>query len=173
MRYLTGVTIAALLFLNVARGQQLGGTATSKESAKVQARLSPQEKQHILDGRCSVITSTSAMPQSLRNGFAKVTRVQKFELADPGKRYQETDVIIFPGLSRRRLVFAGSCGERWFVHYEMGGIGHSNEVLIFAADGKGEMQFVWGGAGYRATDLDDLRQAIASGKFSDDRDYYW
>ena len=175
MRYLTGVLIAASLFSGVVvYGQQLGGTAIPNESVRFHATLSAQEKQHVLDGSCSVIASTKAMPQSLRNGFAKVTREQKFELADPGKRYQETDVIIFPGLPRRRLVFAGSCGERWFIHYEKGGIGHSYEVLIFAADGKGEMPFVWGGVGfYRAKDMDELRRVIAAGEFADDREYYW
>jgi hypothetical protein len=175
MRYLTGVLIAASLFSGVVvYGQQLGGTAIPNESVRFHATLSAQEKQHVLDGSCSVIASTKAMPQSLRNGFAKVTREQKFELADPGDKFQETDVIVTRGLPWRRLVFAGSCGERWFIHYEHGGFAHSNAVLIFAVDGQGAMQFVWGGAGfYRAKDVDDLRQGIASGKFADDREYYW
>jgi hypothetical protein len=133
-----------------------------------------QEKQHILDGRCGVITSTASMPKSLKDSFARVTREREFALADPDKKFQATDDVTTPGLPFRRLVFAGSCGDRWFVHYEHGGIGLSYAILIFRADSKGVLQFLWGGSGfYRAKSVDNLRLAIASEKFADDLAYYW
>src|ERR1700685_2765100 len=104
------------------------------------ATLSKQEKQHILDGRCNVITSISSMPQSLKDVFAKVAEHGKFELADPDQEFQVTDVSVGQ-LPSRRLILAGSCDGRWFVHYERGGRGLGDDVLIFRADSNGVLQF--------------------------------
>jgi hypothetical protein len=70
-------------------------------------------------------------------------------------------------LPRRRLVFAGGRGDEWFVQYEVGGIGHYYCVLLFDVDPKKPL-FVWGGAGANgAKNLDQLRQMVAAGDFSD------
>jgi hypothetical protein len=114
------------------------------------------------------------MPKSLKDSFARVTREQEFALADPGKKFQESDVVTTPRMPFRRLVFAGSCEDRWFLHYERGGRGHSYVILILRADSNGVLQFMWGGSGfYRAKTLENLRLAIASGKFADDVAFYW
>lgn len=59
---------------------------------------------------------------------------------------RHTSVVVDRGLPRRRLVFAGVRGDEWFVHYELGGIGHSYCVLLFKVDPQNRLQFVWGGA---------------------------
>jgi hypothetical protein len=113
------------------------------------------------------------MPQSLKDVFAKVAEHGKFELADPDQEFQVTDVSVGQ-LPSRRLILAGSCDGRWFVHYERGGRGLGDDVLVFRVDSNGGLQFEWGGAGlYRAKNIDELRLAISSGKFVDDRLYYW
>jgi hypothetical protein len=149
-------------------------SAPSGSNLPFHGTISPQEKKHILDGPCSVITSVASIPKSLKDGFVRVTEEREFALADPDKEYQESDEITTPGLPFRRLVFAGSCGDRWFVHYEHGGIGLSYKVLIFRTDANGALRFLWGGSGCdRAKSLDNLRVLIASGKCADDLDYYW
>ena len=83
-------------------------------------------------------------------------------------------MVVDRGLPRRRLVFAGVRGEEWFVHYEIGGIGHSYCVLLFTVDPQNRLQFVWGGAGsHGAKDLDQLRKMVAAGQFSDGLQYDW
>jgi hypothetical protein len=177
MRHAAEMLIAISLAPCLGRGQQPAVPsvpAGSESPASFHSTISKQEKQHILDGRCNVITSTSSMPKSLKYGFAKVTEQGNFDLADPDEEFQETDVRTTRRLPSRRLVFAGSCDDRWFVHYEHGGIGVSYSVVIFRADSNGVLQFEWGGAGfYRAKSIDELRLAISSGKFADDVKFYW
>lgn len=177
MRHAPEMLIAVSLFSCLGCRQQPAAPSAptgSESPVSFHATISKQEKQHILDGRCNVITSTSSMPKSLKDGFAKVTGQGTFELADPNKEFQETDVRTTRRLPSRRLVLAGSCEDRWFVHYEHGGIGLSYAVLIFRPDPHGILQFEWGGSGfYRAKSIDELRVAISSGKFADDRRFYW
>jgi hypothetical protein len=137
-------------------------------------QLSPAEKQHILDGPFTAVMTIEDMPVLVKQAFAKITGESSFALANPGQKFQVTDVVTERGLPRRRLIFAGARGDEWFVHYEMGGIGHSYCVVLFKVGLQGRVQFVWGGAGFRSAEtLDQLRKMVASGQFSDDRQYYW
>jgi hypothetical protein len=138
------------------------------------ARLSSTEKQHVLDSPFTQVTKTESMPASVKQAFARITGEPAFALANPGEKFQLTDVVVDRRLPSRRLVFAGVRGEEWFVHYEMGGIGHSYCVVLFRVDSQDRLAFVWGGAGsHSAKDLDQLRKMVAAGQFSDDRKYYW
>jgi hypothetical protein len=170
MRPIAGMLIAISLLPCALQGQQ----PSTALQGNFHVTISEQEKQHILDGRCDVIRSTASMPASLKDNFVRVTAEQKFELANPGENFQETDVMITPHLPSRRLVLAGFCRDRWFVHYEIGGFSHSYAVLVFRVDPNGAFQFAWGGAGsHAAKSIEELRLSIASGKFSDAAGYYW
>jgi len=114
------------------------------------------------------------MPPRLKEAFEKITGLRQFEMANPGEKYQVTDVITERGLPRRRLLFAGVSDNKWFIQYERGGLGHSYFVVVFSVEPRGAVQFLWGGEGFQsAKDLDDLRKKIAAGRFADDRLYYW
>ncbi len=155
--------VVALFFLSI--------TVTAQEFHK---RLSLAEKQHILDGPFTVVTKTEDMPASAKQAFAKITGEPSFALANPGQKFQLTDVIVDRSLPRRRLVFAGARGDEWFVHYELGGVGHSYCLLLFKVDPQNGLQFVWGGAGFHAAkNLDQLHKMVATGQFSDDMKNYW
>jgi hypothetical protein len=109
------------------------------------------------------------MPPVLKHAFAIVTGGSQFALADPGQKYQVTDVVEDPEPPFRRLVFAGVSANKWFVHYELGGIGHSYAMVVFGLEPKGSVLFLWGGVvSERAKNIDDLRKAIARGSFCDD-----
>lgn len=162
-RHAAEMLIAVSLFPCLGYGQQSAAPSvpTGPESpVSFCATLSKQEKQHILDGRCNVIGSTSSMPKSLKDGFAKVTRQRSFKLADPHKEVPGNRRENNSPIASRRLVLAGSCEDRWFVHYEHGGIGLSYAVMIFRADSNGVLQFEWGGSGfYPAKSIGKLRLA--------------
>ena len=74
-------------------------------------RLSAAEKEHILDSLFTEVTRTEAMPANVKQAFAKITGEPSFALANPGQKYQVTDVVVERGLPRRRLVFAGVRGD--------------------------------------------------------------
>lgn len=149
-------------------------TFIAEEVRPFHTRLSVSERQHLLDGDFVLITSTERLPQSIKDAFASITGGKPFALTNPGEKYQITDVIEEPGLPNRRLIFAGSCKNRWFLQYEHGGIGISDAVIVLDTWPNNSVHFVWGGSSFKpAANLNDLRSAIASGKFADDPNAYW
>ena len=153
-------------------GQSAAASAPRKSDST--PALSGTDAQRLLEGPCQLVTSTAQLPEKLRVAFAILTVESEFALANPGDKYQSTDVMTRPKLPLRRMVIAGNCGGYWFIHYERGGLGHSYAIVFFQPDSKGEMAFVWGGRGfYGASNCAELRNAIASKKFAEDHPFYW
>jgi hypothetical protein len=50
-------------------------------------------KQHVLDGRFTVIARTEDMPPNVKMAFSRLTLEPSFALANPGERYQVNDVV--------------------------------------------------------------------------------
>jgi hypothetical protein len=156
------LSVVALFFFSTLSAQQF------------HKRLSPAEKEHILDGPFADVTKTEAMPPTVKQAFATITAEPSFALANPGQKFQLTDDGVNRGLPRRRLIFAGVRGDEWLVQYELGGLAHSFCVLLFKVDTQKQLQFVWGGKGFQsAKNLDQLRKMVAAGQFSDDIQPYW
>lgn len=150
-----------------------GDVVTSKDMVENRlvdfhvAQLSSEQKLHILDGDFKVLVSTEDLPRQVKSAFEVVTGEVPFALANPGK-----DPVGTQGLPRRRLVFAGVCRNRWFVHYERDNLGEvaarSMVMILDIKEDEHQILIVWGGAGDKqATNPNDLRKAIASGQFSD------
>ncbi len=162
-QYRISLFVVALFLLSIALSAQ-----------QFHKRLSAAEKEHILDSPFTDVTKTEAISVNAKQAFAKITNESSFGLANPGQKYQVTDVVVERGLPRRRLVFAGVWGDEWFIHYELGGRGHGYCVLLFRVDPANRVQFVWGGAGsHGAKNLSQLRKMVAAGQFSDEMQYYW
>src|SRR5260370_27803490 len=49
--------------------------------------LSDADKHNILDGQFTLVGYNQAMPAPLKKSFALITRVQQFQLANPGHKY--------------------------------------------------------------------------------------
>ena len=91
-------------------------------------------------------------------------------LAEPGQKWEATDVIMDDKLPTKRLVWAVTDGDYYVVHYERGGRGHSFHVLV-AKLKDGMQSFVWYGAGARLKDFRAFLDAVASNKLDDRLDY--
>ncbi len=103
----------------------------------------------------------------IKNAFSTVTQDKPFSLANPGARFNATDVIE-PGFPRRRMVYAGVCENRWFIEYEKGGIGLSVQVMVLRLEQNNDVHFLWGGVGFHpVVSLPALQTAIVSGSFGD------
>lgn len=94
------------------------------------------------------------------------------ELADPGKKWNATDVIIDPTLPAKRLIWAAIGGDYYVVHYERGGIAHTYHVLVakFAKNG-GKPKVIWSAMGGPFKDYAAFVTALRSGKLDDRLDY--
>ena len=94
------------------------------------------------------------------------------KLAEPGQKWNATDVITDPTLPGKRLIWAAIGGEYYVVHYERGGIDHSFHILVAKfAKNDAKPTMVWRAVGHQLKDyaafLDDLR----TGKLDDRLDY--
>ena len=113
------------------------------------------------------------LPQSVRTAFIKSLKAKSFSMADPGGKFQETDVILEEGLPIRRLVFAAQSPDYLVLHYEMGGFGLSHHVLLFKLSGS-SAELVWRAtARQKFNSLKDLKLAVRQNKLDDDPAYYW
>jgi len=94
-------------------------------------------------------------------------------MADPGQKFQVTDVVLDRTLPFRRLVFAGTKDDIWFVHYEHGGIAHRYYVIAFKLTQHDDADFIWGCsmAGV-AKSVEQLRAMVASCRPKKANDYW-
>src|SRR5258706_7371182 len=89
-------------------------------------------------------------------------------LAEPGKKWESTDIIKDPSLPQKRLIWAAVSDEYYVVHYERGGRGHSFHVLVATlAKGETKPKIVWRGVGDKLKDYAAFLDALRSGKLDD------
>ena len=147
---------------------------TAQDGTSAKSPLSNADRDNIFKADFTVVKNTEAIPANVKQGFAEITQQPFFTMANPGREYQATDVVNRKRrLPSRRLIFAGRYGDKWFIHYERGGIGHYFAIILFSADGgKPRPQFLWGGVGFSgAQNLVELRTLVTAGRFSENAYY--
>jgi len=140
--------------------------------AAAQQQPSSFDKEHFLDGQFKVISKTEDIQANVKQAFSKIIRQPSFAMANPGQKFQVTDVVDRT-LPWRRLAFAGVQDDKWFVHYERGGYAHSYYVVAFKADPHGDAHFLWGcSVADDAKTLEGLRRMVANCQLSNAK-VYW
>lgn len=167
-----GVIIGIFIFPYFATRPLSKGELLHLTVAQERQRAST-ESEHLLDGEFKIALKTDGIPANLKQAFAKVSRERSFEMADPGQKFQVTDVVLGESLPFRRLVFAGTQDNTWFVHYEHGGYAHSYYVIAFKVSPHGDANFKWGCpvAGV-AKSLEELRTMVVACQLAK-ADSYW
>ena len=91
-------------------------------------------------------------------------------LAEPGQKWEATDVITDEKLPTKRLIWAFTDGELYVVHYERGGYGHSFHILVARLK---EPKLVWYGTGIASAlkDYSAFLEALQAEKLKDGSDY--
>jgi hypothetical protein len=95
-------------------------------------------------------------------------------LAEPGQKWNGTDVIIDDTLPRKRFIWAVTDGDYYVVHYERGGMGHSFLFLVARLKaGESKPGFTWLGAvGYpKLKDYSAFLEGLRNGRVYDDFDW--
>jgi hypothetical protein len=134
---------------------------------------SSAEREHLLDGQFKLLSKTESIPDNVKQAFSKISRQTPFVMANPGQPFQVTDEVFYRKLPWRRLVFAGVQDDRWFLHYERGGLAHSYYVVSFRADSHGDARFLWGcGLGESVKTLERLRTMVATCQLADAESYW-
>jgi hypothetical protein len=118
-------------------------------------------------------SSISAIPESVRMAFIKLTGQNVFSMAEPGEYYQSTDVLVpGPPLPGRRLGKVALSKSFGILFYERGGIAWTFQVVVFRLSPDGA-KLVWSGYSNRTiADPANLLIAIDKGQIHDGFKYY-
>lgn len=124
------------------------------------------EIQQFFVGNFLIIKDVKNLPPAVLRAFTEQNG-SRLVMANPGKKFRATDVVIDPTLPYRRLIFAGLSDDRCFVHYEQGGLAHSYVVALFQVTSKDKMKPIWRGyCREPATSFEELRSWLLDGKCS-------
>ena len=132
-------------------------------------KLSSEDRRVLQDSsRFHEVHSTSDLPSAIiafcvgENG----------RLAEPGQKWNATDVITDPTLPGKRLIWAAISGDYNVVHYERGGIAHTYHILVAnLANNDAKPKVAWHTVGGPFKNYAAFLDALRSGKLDDRLDY--
>lgn len=134
--------------------------------------VSTSEVQHFLDGNFKHITDVRSLPRPVLLAFTEQGG-SRLLIANPGKKFEATDVIYDASLPQKRLIFAGVLDNTSFVHYEQGGRGHSYVLVFFTLTSSETITPLWRAyCNGPAANIQELRSKLANGACSQPP-YHW
>jgi hypothetical protein len=141
------------------------GAPPRADSPKVEMTQSARER--FLDADFKILKDVEALPQPVLQRFTE-NGGSRLLMANPGQKFNATDVIYDASIPRMRLIFAGVAGDDCFVYYEQGGIGLSFILAFYTLASKEKAQPLWRGYCEHepANNLQDLRSLVRSGQCS-------
>ena len=149
--------------------------APSVACAKI-TKLAAATRHHVeAPAQVEMRRTVREVPAEVIRACAAATRGGEFELADPGRQYQATDVIDSLNLPIRRLRWAARIPGYYAIHYERGGIGHSFHVLLVQVSERADAapaRVVWSAVSEGILkDYDRFVAALRAGQLDDNPAY--
>jgi hypothetical protein len=132
-------------------------------------KLPAEDRKALLDAsRFHEVHSTNDLPPAI----VALCTGDNGRLADPGQKWNATDVIMDPTLPGKRLIWAAVDGEYYVAHYERGGIAHTFHVLVATLTRNNtKPKVIWRGVGGPLKDYAAFLIALRNGKLDDRLDY--
>jgi hypothetical protein len=127
--------------------------------------MSSVERRAFLTADYRLVQKVADLPAGMRKLYT-VKGGSRVAMADPGERFEATDVITDPDLPRRRLIFAGVAQDGAFIHYEEGGIAHSYIVELFRLESPDLAVGLWRGYRGPSKNLEEMKRLVSE----EDRD---
>ena len=132
-------------------------------SQPTDATLSKALRDHLTAERFGIVTSIRGLPLGVRDGLQTLFGSGALNIAEPGAKFQVTDVMVEPNLPIRRLVAAGCSADHCLVYYERGGIAHTWQAALFHWT-PAATRFEFGGmAPANLATIDEVKSAVLSG----------
>jgi hypothetical protein len=133
-------------------------------------KLPPQHRRTLQDtSRFHEIRTAAEIPSLVFSLCAD----RQGRLAEPGEKWQVTDLVTDSTLPTKRLIWAAISAEYYVVHYEQGGRGHSYHILIATfKQGDTMANVVWRGVGDKLLNFNAFLDALQSNRLDDRLDYY-
>lgn len=121
--------------------------------------MSSVERREFLNAGYRIVWKVTDLPAGIQKLYA-VKGGSQSAIADPGAKFEATDVITDPELPRRRLIFAGIAQDRAFIHYEEGGIAHFYIVEFFRLEQPDIAVGLWRGYRGPAKTLEEMKRLV-------------
>jgi hypothetical protein len=138
-------------------------SALAAASQPTDAVLSGALREHLKAERFGIVTSIRGLPLGVRDGLQTLFGSGGLNIAEPGAKFQVTDVVVEPNLPIRRLVAAGCSADHCLVYYERGGIAHTWQAALFHWT-PAATRFEFGGiAPANLATIDEVKSAVLSG----------
>lgn len=129
------------------------------------AAMSLSGMQQFFDGDFQIVKDFKSLPHPVVMEFTE-SGGSRLTIANPGEKFEATDVIWDASLPRRRLLFAGVSERKSFVLYEQGGIGLFYVLALFKLDTRSTTPAIWRTYCGPAAGIEELRADISQGKCS-------
>jgi hypothetical protein len=156
---LRAITIATLIFAATLL-PPASSRALSLHPGDTQ--MSEADRKHFLDGEFRIIKDTKEFPAPIVKILCGTVELRSC-MANPGERFNATDVIGDLRIPGRRLLFAGVLGDKYFVYYEQGGIALFHQISFFTVSGTDSVTTLWRGHCYGPiVNIEQLRQRVTS-----------
>jgi hypothetical protein len=150
----------------------LGAWVLHSQPKSSDAGLTAALRDHLRSERFAPVATVGALPAGVRDALRDLFGGKALEMADPGQPFQATDVMVTPRLPARRLVAAGCSQDHCLVYYERGGFAHIHQIVLFSTTESAARRVHGGVAAGGLADLDQVKDALASGKVMGDSKYW-
>jgi hypothetical protein len=150
----------------------LGAWVLHSQPKAGDAGLTAGLRDHVRGERFVPVSTVATLPASVRTALSDLFGGKTLDMANPGQPFQATDVMVTPRLPARRLVAAGCSQDHCLVYYERGGFAHVHQIVLFGTT-DATARLVHGGvAPGGLADLDQVKDALASGKVMSGSQYW-
>jgi len=122
--------------------------------------MSSAERREFLNADYRIVRKVADLPAGIRKLYTPKGK-SRAAIADPGEKFQVTDVITEPDLPWRRLIFGGVAQDRAFIHYEEGGIAHSYIVEFFRLESPDIALGLWSGYRGPGKNIGELKELVS------------
>ena len=122
------------------------------------AGMSAAHRREFLNADFTILRKVADLPAGIRMLYT--VKGGRVAMADPGERFEATDVID-RDKPRRRLIFAGVAGDRVFIHYARGGRGHSYLVSLFRLKSPDLAVGLWSGYRGPVKNFEEMKRIVS------------
>lgn len=162
------VAVVAVFVVIVAYSHWKQGTIPLGEPPPIKnppAAMSLSAMQQFFDCDFQIVKDFKSLPGPVVLAFTE-SGGSRLTIANPGGKFEATDVISDASLPRRRLLFAGVSERKSFVLYEQGGIGLFYVLALFKLDTTSTSPAIWRTYCGPSAGIEELRADVSQGKCS-------
>lgn len=162
------IALAALTLFLSAPAHAKHPKASPQPTISSNQPLTPEDREHLLNDTFTVVKTVREISQPVQDLLLKYAADPLDGMADPGKEWQESDMLGPKPLPSRRLILAANSPHYSLIYDEHGGYGYYKLISFYRLTG-GSAKLVWSGGVENSPGLlsfDQIRALIRDWKYS-------